>query len=424
MRYPGAFFPASSPHCRQEDAVGLFDWLFGPPSKDKFARVFLEGIRRAGETAKVVYDPEQYRLVAEGGEFHVVFLGNAYQEYCSVQRAARPRILQKWVRNWFAHLKELPKAFEDVHPDLLPSIRPRSYFEMTRLQLQVDGQKAVQWPHQVLGEHFAVGLVYDLPESMQWIGQEDLDRWGVTFYEALEAARENLAKLPVSFLGPEEGEGLYLSAVKDNYDASRLLLPDLVRQFRARGDVVAMIPSRDDLFVAGSQDTPSLAAMAALAQESLQGPRPMLGIALRLEGDDWIAWLPETSHPLHNQFRKLYVHSVGQDYADQKDLLDKLHEKTHQDVFVASCMELENKDTGNVATLAVWTEGVATLLPRTDLVGLASRSGQTKVAPWERVREVLGDIMEPLDLYPERYRVQGFPTAQQLAAMGAEDGPP
>jgi hypothetical protein len=30
-----------------------------------------------------------------------------------------------------------------------------------------------------------------------------------------------------------------------------------------------------------------------------------------------------------------------------------------------------------------------------------------------------GDLLEPTDYWPPRYRVRGFPTAEQLQAMGA-----
>ena len=58
---------------------------------------------------------------------------------------------------------------------------------------------------------------------MRSISQANLDAWGVTFYEALEAPMENLLALPAKFIGPPSGEGVYLSATGDSYDASRLL---------------------------------------------------------------------------------------------------------------------------------------------------------------------------------------------------------
>lgn len=63
-------------------------------------------------------------------------------------------------------------------------------------------------------------LVYDLPETMRSISKEDLSNWGVTYYEALEIARENLEQTP--YVIAQIGEGCYASSTGDNYDACRL----------------------------------------------------------------------------------------------------------------------------------------------------------------------------------------------------------
>jgi len=77
-----------------------------------------------------------------------------------------------------------------------------------------------------LGEHFGVALVYDLPGAMRPVPQSNLDAWGITFYEALEIAKENLREIPATFIGPTHSDGVYLSETEDSYDASRLLFPE------------------------------------------------------------------------------------------------------------------------------------------------------------------------------------------------------
>ena len=64
-----------------------------------------------------------------------------------------------------------------------------------------------------------------------------------------------------------------MSATKDGYDASRLLLSDLVRQFEVRGEMIAMVPNREDLLITGSEDEDGLRGMLSLAAEALfSGP--------------------------------------------------------------------------------------------------------------------------------------------------------
>ena len=176
-----------------------------PPSKDDFAKHMMDRIRQTGEKGKIVYDSKEFSLRGEGKTYAAMFLTNAYKEYCAAPLADRSRVVRHYVRNWFAAAKEMPEDFEDVKPDLLPVVRSRSHFEINNLEV-VDGIP-LNWPYEVLGEHFGVGIVYDLPEAMRSIPQGSLDAWGVTFYEALEAAMENLLSLEAKFIGPESGEG-------------------------------------------------------------------------------------------------------------------------------------------------------------------------------------------------------------------------
>lgn len=39
-------------------------------------------------------------------------------------------------------------------------------------------------------------------------------------------------------------------------------------------------------------------------------------------------------------------------------------------------------------------------------------------AEWDRMRDILGDMLEATEDYPDRYRVRGFPTPAQLASLG------
>ena len=233
-----------------------------------------------------------------------------------------------------------------------------------------------------------------------------------------------IRQLRPQIIGPKEGEGVYVFTTNDGYDSSRLILLDLIRQFQVKGDYIAMAPGREMLIVAGSEDTPGLEAMIALAKKAFEQPRAVSGVALRLAGDEWVSWMPEADHPLYDEFRKIRMQSSGQDYSEQKELLDRLHEKTGEDVFVASYSVMQHKDTGHRISYCVWTKDTISLLPQTERIVLGGEDQAPIMAPWEKVVEIAGDMMTPMGIYPERYRVEGFPTADQLAAMGNElEGP-
>ena len=402
--------------------MGFLDRLFGPPDKDRFARMALDAIRKAGEGRPVRYHPDHFRLTAEGEGALQLNLANAYREYCAAPRAKRQVIFRNLVRTWFSHRREAPQAFEDVRHDLLPGVRNRAYYEIARLTVGRQAGAKFDWPYRVLAGSLGAGLVYDQPESMMQVQQHSLDDWGATFDEAFAVALENLRQVSGHALAPA-GPGVWASPWRDNYDPSRVLLPELLRRTGVAGDPVAMVPNRDTLLLAGSRDAAGLARLAGLAEEAFDQPRPVSGMAFRLtEEDEWVPFLPGQAVPQREKFRLLRVKTVGGDYAEQGEALNALHEETGKDIFVAS-YSARQKQSGEVRSYCVWSEGVVSFLPRTDdIFFFRPRGGEegdvVAEAAWERAEAVLGDMLKPVGLYPERYLVEGFPSEEQLAALG------
>ena len=401
--------------------MGLFDFFSGPPSKEKFAGMVLAELKKLEPEAEYRYDAEKFLLLRPDEGF--INLANVYQEYCQAEASSRSGLLKRFLQSCVASKSyELPEDFADIHPDLLPVVRSRFYLESAILQSKVRGGEGFDMPQMVIGEHLALSLVYDLPTAMRSISQKDLEAWDVTFYEAVEAARQNLEQMGEIKFAVLDGR-VYASASGDNYDASRLMLLDLIRRFDVRGDHVAMVPNRDTLIVTGAKDDEGLAIMCKIAKESFDKPRPISTIALRLEGDEWTPWLPAEDTPHFADLRELRLRTIGAEYNDQKELLDAMHDQAGEDVYVASFSALQNKETGRVTSYSVWSEGVHALLPQTDAVMFfrptAPDNGKIVAgATWEHVRQVVGDLMEPLGLYPERYRVREFPSAAQLERIG------
>lgn len=401
--------------------MGLFDFFSGAPSKDKFASIVMAELKKLEPDAEYTYDDEKFLLLRPDEGF--INLANVFQEYCRADAQNRAALLRRFLQSCVSTRSyELPEDFDDIHPDLLPVVRSRFYLESAILQSKVRGNEGFDMPQQVIGEHLALSLVYDLPTAMRSISQKDLDAWDVSFYEAIEAARHNLLQMGEIKFAVLDGR-VYASASGDNYDASRLVLLDLIRRFEIRGDHIAMVPNRDTLVVTGSDDPEGLEIMAKIAKESFDKPRPISTVALRLEGDDWMPWLPSEESPLFADFHELRLRTIGAEYNDQKELLDAVHEQSGEDLFVASFSALQNKETGRVTSYSVWSEGVDCLLPQTDAVMFfrPNAPDEGKIVAggaWEQVRQVVGDLMEPMGLYPERYRVKEFPSEGQLARIG------
>jgi hypothetical protein len=387
------------------------------PDRDAFAAMIRGRLEQAGERAEICYDPERFRLSVEGEHANIANLGNLYEEYLQLGPEGRERLVRNYVRSWFAPRKALPADYEDVHPDLLPSVRPRAYIELNLLRMRLQGVKDAAWPYRPIGEHLAVCLVYDLPESLLQLQQRHLDDWGIDFDDALEHATVNLAQISAHHFEPV-APGVWRSPWQDNLDASRLALPGLIRAHDVQGDPVAFVPNRDTLLFTGSDDEQGLVKLAELAAEAFEHARAISGIAFRLVGDEWEPFLPDPEHPAYEPFRLLAVRSRGGDYSEQKELLTQLHAKEGEDLFVASFSAMRDKETGEVFSYCVWSDGVEALLPRTDCIVFYQGNGDEgrvlgSVA-WDEAVEAFGDLMTPLEVYPERWRVSEFPSVERL----------
>lgn len=395
----------------------------GVLSAEQFAQELIEALRRAGEEREIRYDAEQFQLHVSGGGF--LNLSNMYRSFCDAAEEDRPKVLQTAVRSWCSQSFEMPQEFGDARPDIYPSVRSRSYFEFARLQAQVHGAGGgPEPPTKPLADHLAIGLVYDLPSAMRSITASDLEAWGISFYEALEAACENLAKMP--FRVSQTETGVYIIATGDSYDASRLLLLDLF-DFEFAGHPVAMVPNRELLLVTGSEDTEGLAMLAAIGEEALQQPRSISGRVVQSHDGDWSTWLPPSDHPSFQGLSKLVLKSDYQDYSEQKELFDAIAEREGSTSFTSTFSAVETKS-GLFFSYCLWNEGSDLLLPQTDIIVFGRPSapdekGDRKVeivasGSWQKVSAICGERLEPTDHYPMRYRARSFPTAAELVKIG------
>src|SRR5262249_5905850 len=119
------------------------------------------------------------------------------------------------------------------------------------------------------------------------------------------------------------------------------------------------------------------------------------------------------------RFKQIETNGLGARYAEQKKLLDDIHQRQGIDVFVASFSAVQKKD-GEVVSYCVWGEGLDSLLPVTQKVAFMRKGRERPVAlgHWARVVEVAGDLMDPAEHYPPRYRVREIPDEASLEAIG------
>lgn len=400
--------------------IRLQNQIIKPLTRDKFAGYVDQLAHNAGYQYNLTYDPDNFRLLADDSQKMCINLSNIYSEYYEMPFWQRKKSVARFIRSFLDVQNPIPHAFEEVRPRLLPRIRERMYMETIRHMSLIEDNDSYDVTTRIIGEHLSLELVYDRPDTIVTINNEHLNDWGITFDDAIAIANDNLSRLaPNKFTSPRDG--VYISAWNDCYDASRLHLPDVIPNLKVKGRPVAMVPNRNILIVTGSDDEQGLVAMAEIAEQTLQKPRPMSGFAFRLD-NGWTPFLPEPNHPAYTRLFNLAARELMDNYKHQKSYLDQYHQKNNIEVFVASVMTFVDVN-NQIITVSTWSKGGVSLLPKTDQVALIVYDNDNKpknlgAVKWDELIRVVGSLIEPVtDTYPLRYRVSTFPTDEQIAAM-------
>jgi len=352
-----------------------------------------------------------------------IFLDNAFEDYQKREPADRPAELKKIIAGFLEGDQALPADFSAAIEHILPLVRPMSELGLWRLNAEVRGSPIVdQFPMRQIAPGMVMLLALDRTNSVLRITEEHLRKWGVAADMVFGLAVANLRKRSTKGL-VSLSPSVFTSDWGDTYGSSRLLLIELFRSLPVEGAPIVMLPNRDVLLVTGSHDEAGLRLLADYARRVLNDPRPLTARTLRLEGEAWCEYIPDPGRPGEAELRELQEIHAGREYAEQKELLDKINQKAGIDIFVASHMIRHERESGRfIDSLATWSKGVDTLLPRVQTIAFVPGADLPIIsARWERVLSVAGDILTPTEYWPERFRVRGFPTDEQLERMATAE---
>ena len=302
----------------------------------------------------------------------------------------------------------------DALAGLVPKVRPRFRYE-TRALNQV-GNCPVFRP---LAGLYALSLVVDFPDGELDVGPRELAAWGADFDILLQRARANLL-----LRGGDEGfrearSGLFRSTWRDNLDGSRVLLPGMLKGLPIQGEPVVVLPNPDTLLVAGADDPQGLTRLMEAALEFLQDDRHAQNVCpLRLRHFVWEPWEADPGHPAAPLLGRIRRRRLVEEYGRQKAILDRRHSQEGRTVAVAP-LHLERTPAGVVASRTLWRRGIGEgWLPEADQVGLMPTPDSCLWVPWSQARRHLGHLLEPLGMFPERYRFRAFPGGDLLERLG------
>jgi len=401
--------------------MGFLDTLFRrTPSPDQFAKLFVAAARKQGFEGDVTYKADEFRLLlGEGSYFN---LHNAYHAYCNTQGAQQKRALQGFASALAGSKQATPQHATVIRPMLRAVIRSRTALEDVRLHhVRTEGDDSAFHPaFQPFGDDCVVLLALDHPDAISTLTNGPEAAWQMTYDEALAIAIDNLRDAPDHFT--ELAPGVYRGAWGDGYDISRALLPDMIERVPVRGRPVFMMPTRDVLLVSGDNDHNGMTMMVELCHQALTQGRSVSAHMYHYEERQALRYVPKDSSLAQRQAHLARLLDKS-DYDAQKATLDHIHEEQGMDIYVAN-YNLFTADDDPVMSfsLASWTRGVDTSLPKVDRLALVrpeaeDELGEVRVVSWEQSAHLLEPLLTKEPGYPVRYRTRGFPEDAQLAEL-------
>jgi len=397
------------------------DLLGLPPRIEDLAALLLR--RATSDQADVTwtYDREQNMLRSSGGV--QVNLVNIFLAYSKTPRSSRRVLLEKYSSMLNVSALEVPKLWSLAGKGVVLAVRSKYDYMVTSIESRVGSKsisEGVAWPF--VGD-LCLLLLYDFGPNMTHVGAGLVATWGQDEQAVRNQALRNLRSLQRPVWVPLQN-GVYKLLSEVAYEETWLLVDAVVDQLPFAQSAVLMPVNRGVLIAADGRSGDALSAMLQEALVSLQNnPWPISAVMLTYQDDHWREF--KTEGNVAQRAKAVAAINLAGIYKDQQIALAEYFEKNGEDIFVATFdVRQRGDDMAGIYSWCVWTEGVLTLLPKTDVVIFSKRDVENReslIVQWEQAVQVCGRYFHPTDEDPPRFRIADFPTAeewQQLKAIG------
>jgi hypothetical protein len=400
--------------------VDILDFFRGSKN-ERIAKRLIEEFRALGEMRRTEFDAAEalvYLLGDDGKRVGTVNLYHLRHELERSPKSEHDAIYRRYGSGALAVGEDRPENFEQVRGRLGILLKDATYPAfldlLNRVEHGAEKEDPLVW--RLIAADVIACCIDENDSGLHFLKQSDLHRWKVDAEEVFAQAITNVRSR--DFERGSSGSAHFFNA-PDSYIAARILCEEQIRALPLRGLPVAVVPDRDTLFIVGSEDEEGLAALARLvARQLTEASRHITARPLVLTPQGWREFEPPASS--RSAFGNVARQLDGSRWDDYASSLEKDLAARGEDVFVAKLSVLEKAGEEAYFTSIVWSKDVDSILPVADRVHFFEAEREPiRVASWADVMRVMGSVMQKMDGQPERYRVNAFPSSEQLVAMGA-----
>lgn len=251
-----------------------------------------------------------------------------------------------------------------------------------------------------------IGAYLDLPTADVPVSWNQLERWGVTPADALQAARENLGRMDV----PTTRVGQVTYVDHPTLAAAVLQDPRIAAQLLPGAVPWVLAPSQQHVILADARDPAQVARAIDLARSAVESDTRQASITpLTPAGAGWqvAAWPAGTEE----QATRLRHHWNNRLYASARELVKAANERMGIDAVVAA-YQVGAKPGGETMAMTPFVDspGLRTFLPPADQVLLVTADGATTPVPYARLAAIPGLLVPVAGLAPSYVEATRFPS--------------
>lgn len=234
----------------------------------KFTRQYFNLLADRFPNAKfTIVDDSTIESEFQGNNIRIS-VDNAYKEY-----QAEPDSLNSVLSKYLRVTGELYNSKEKISIDrIVPIIKPVSYLDNIKSAANKMGAtKDIEEVYEQYNDELIIAYAEDTENSIRYLTYDDLKSLSIKEDSLRPIAIRNLDKLLTS-IQRRGGDGVYMLIAGGNYEASIILLDDVLTKesLPVNGDFVIAIPNRDMLLITGSNDKDGILKIKDVAKKSFE----------------------------------------------------------------------------------------------------------------------------------------------------------
>jgi uncharacterized protein YtpQ (UPF0354 family) len=259
-------------------------------SEKEFTQMYVKAISSKIEGVKAeIKGHLEVEVTYIDGEKSTTYLDNAYKNYRS-----SPDELDVVIENYSKALtqsnSDVKATMEKSH--IFPVIKDIEYItQITALMKRKEKDGKFPFYFEKFNEVLYILYAIDTPSSIKYMPKEDIAKLGVKEEELKSLSMSNLRKAIPSVQIKGDPSTISMIVADGTYEASFLLYDDLWTKdnFPVKGDIVVYVPSRDAVFVTGSNDVEGLKKVRSIVYNpENQWSHIVSEVGFVRKGDKWV----------------------------------------------------------------------------------------------------------------------------------------